>query len=159
MWNWKHFFEDEHISTFCDLDQIVDTEADADGFYASPDCYRPLPARFGVFISIVLKSKEDIARYLEERKKRSLPLKGYKSYKYSLCLAELDLRQMTCRVLSAGDYDVNDKELGEASVITEALATILPGINDEWKPIRSKKSHPMIRELAKKFFPKDTGDR
>ncbi len=115
-------------------------------FTRSPDCYRPLPARFGVFISIVLKNKEDIARYLEERKKRSLPLKGYKSYKYSLCLAEIDAGKMTCRVLPAGDYDVKDHELGEACIITEALAAILPGINDEWKPIRSKKSHPMIRE-------------
>lgn len=159
MWNWKHFFEDEHISVFCDLDQIIDTLADEDGLYASPDCYRPLPTRFGVFISIVLKKKEDIARYLEERKKRSLPLTGYKSYKYSLCLAEMDIPLMTCRVLPAGDYDVNDKELGEASIITEAMAALLPGINDEWKPIRSKQSHPMVRRLAKKFFPKDTGDR
>jgi hypothetical protein len=155
MWNWKHFYEDDAISVFCDLDQVVDTEADEDGLYASPDCYRPLPTRFGIFISIVLKRKEDVTRYLEERKKRSLTVTGYKSYKYSLCLAELDLRQMTCRVLPAGDYDVKDKELGEACIITEALAALLPGINDEWKLIRSKKSHPMIRELAKKFFPKE----
>ena len=155
MWNWKPFFEDDNISAFCDLDQIVDTEPDENGFYRSPDCYRPLPARFGAFISIVLKNKEDIARYLEERKKRSLPLKGYKSYKYSLCLAEIDAGKMTCRVLPAGDFDVKDHELGEACIITEALAAILPGINDEWKPIRSKKSHPMIRNLAKMFFPKE----
>ena len=154
MWNWKPFFEDDNISAFCDLDQIVDTEPDADGFYASPDCYRPLAERFGVFISIVLKNKEDMARYLEERKKRSLPLKGYKSYKYSLCLAEIDSRQMVCRVLPAGDFDIKDNELGEACIITEALAAILPGINDEWKPIKSRKSHPMIRNLAKMFFPK-----
>jgi hypothetical protein len=153
MWNWKHFYEDDSISVFCDLDQVIDTEADEDGLYASPDCYRPLPTRFGVFVSIVMKNKADIARYLEERKSRSLPAKGYKSYKYSLCLAELDLRQMTCRVLPAGDFDTNDKELEGGCVITEAA--IFPGINDEWKPIRSKKSHPMVRELAKKFFPKE----
>lgn len=157
MWNWKHFYEDDNISVFCDLDQIIDTEADEDGLYASPDYYRPLPTRFGVFVSIVLKKKEDVARYLEERKKRSLPVTGYKSYRYSLCLAEIDLKQMVCRVLPAGDYDVKDKELGEACIITEAMAALLPGISDEWKPIRSKKSHPMIRELAKKFFPKEEG--
>ncbi len=157
MWNWKHFYEDDNISVFCDLDQIIDTEADEDGLYASPDCYRPLPTRFGVFVSIVLKKKEDAARYLEERKKRSLPVAGYKSYRYSLCLAEIDLKQMVCRVLPAGDYDAKDKELGEACIITEAMAALLPGISDEWKPIRSKKSHPMIRELAKKFFPKEEG--
>ncbi len=159
MWNWKPFFEDENISAFCDLDQIIDTEADENGFYSSPDCYRPLPTRFGVFISIVLKNKEDKARYLEERNKRSLPMKGYKSYKYSLCLAEIDVRRMTCRVLSAGDYDANDKELGDACIITEAMTALLPGIDDEWKPIRSKRSHPMVRGLAKMFFPKDTGGK
>lgn len=159
MWNWKPFFEDDNISVFCDLDQVIDTEADENGFYSSPDCYRPLPARFGVFISIVLKKKEDIVRYLEQRKKRSLTLTGYKSYQYSLCLAEIDARRMMCRVLPAGDFDKNDKELGEDCIITEAMTAMLPGINDEWRPIRSKKSHPMIRDLAKMFFPKDTGDR
>ena len=98
-------------------------------------------------------------RSLEQRKKRSLTLTGYKSYQYSLCLAEIDARRMMCRVLPAGDFDKNDKELGEDCIITEAMTAILPGINDEWRPIRSKKSHPMIRDLAKMFFPKDTGDR
>ncbi|MHB8108664.1 MAG: hypothetical protein ACYDHW_01375 [Syntrophorhabdaceae bacterium] len=154
MWNWKPFFENDNISAFCDLDQIVDTEPDEDGFYASPDCYRPLPPRFGVFVSIVLKKKEDIDHYLNERTKRSLNMTGYKSYKYSLCLAEIDAREMICRVLPAGDYDVKDRELGQDCIITEALAAILPGINDEWKPIKSRKSHPMIRNLAKMFFPK-----
>ena len=159
MWNWKHFFEDDNISVFCDLDQIIDTEADEDGFYASPDCYRPLPMRFGLFVSLILKKKEDVARYLEERKNRSLSIKGYKSYKYSLCLVEIDARQMVWRVLPAGDYDVKDKELGESCIITEVMPAILPGINEEWKPIRSRKSHPMIRSLAKMVFPKDPDDR
>ncbi len=155
MWNWKPFFQDDHISAFCDLDQVIDTEPDEDGCYASPDCYRSFPPRFGVFVSIVLKDKEDIARYLEERKKRSLPMAGYKSYKYSLCLAEIDAREMVCRVLPAGDYDTHDRELGEANSIITEIKAVLPGINDEWKPIKSKKSHPMIRELAKMFFPKE----
>jgi len=155
MWNWKPFFENDTISAFCDLDQIIDTEADEDGLYASPDCYQGLSPRFGVFVSIVLKNKADIDRYLDERKKRSLPMTGYKAYQYSLCLAEIDSRQMICRVLPAGDYDKNDKELGDATLIIDADAGIIPGINDEWKPIRSKKSHPMIRSLVKMFFPKE----
>ncbi|MBP7526597.1 MAG: hypothetical protein KA801_01645 [Syntrophorhabdaceae bacterium] len=155
MWNWKPFYDDDNISAFCDLDQIVDTEADENGYYSGPDCYRALPPRFGVFVSVVLKNKDDIARYLEERKNRSLPMKGYKSYRYSLCLAEIDARQMTSRVLPAGDYDVKDRELGDTCVITDVTPAILPGINEEWKPIRSKKTHRMIRELAKMFFPKE----
>jgi hypothetical protein len=154
MWNWKPFYDDDNISAFCDLDQIVDTEADENGCYSGPDCYRGLPPRFAVFVSIVLKNKDDMARYLEERKNRSLPLKGYKSYRYSLCLAEIDARQMISRVLPAGDYDVKDRELGDTCVITDITPPILPGINEEWKPIRSKKTHRMIRELAKMFFPK-----
>jgi len=155
MWNWKPFYDDDNISAFCDLDQIVDTEADENGCYSGPDCYRALPPRFGVFVSIVLKNKDDMARYLEERKRRSLPLKGYKSYRYSLCLAEIDARQMISRVLPAGDYDVKDRELGDTCVITDITPPILPGINEEWKPIKSKKTHRMIRELAKMFFPKE----
>lgn len=155
MWNWKPFYEDESISVFCDLDQIVDTEPDENGLYASPDCYRPLPLRFGVFLSIVLKNKDDMARYLEERKNRSLPLKGYKSYRYSLCLAEMDMHDMRCRILPAGDYDSKDRELGDACIITDVTPAILSGINDEWKPIRSKRSHPMIRALAKMFILKE----
>lgn len=155
MWNWKPFYDDDNISAFCDLDQIVDTEADENGCYSGPDCYRALPPRFAVFVSIVLKNKDDMARYLEERKNRSLPMKGYKSYRYSLCLAEIDARQMISRVLPAGDYDVKDRELGDTCVITDVTPPILPGINEEWKPIRSKKTHRMIRELAKMFFPKE----
>jgi len=108
-----------------------------------------------VFLSIVLKKKDDMGRYFEERKARSLPLKGYRSYRYSLCLAEIDIRNMRCRVLPAGDYDSKDRELGDTCIITDITPPILPGINDEWKPIRSKRSHPMIRALAKMFFPKE----
>jgi hypothetical protein len=64
---------------------------------------------------------------------------------------------MRCRVLPAGDYDSKDRELGDTCIITDITPPILPGINDEWKPIRSKRSHPMIRALAKMFFPKDKG--
>ncbi len=154
MWNWKPFYEDGSFSAFCDLDQIVDTEADEDGFYSSMDCYRPLPIRFGVFVSIVLKNKDDMARYLDERKKRSLPVTGYRSYRYSLCLVEVDAGQMRSRVLPAGDYDSKDRQLGDTCIITEITPPILAGIDEKWKPIRSKKTHPMIRNLAKLFFPK-----
>lgn len=154
MWNWKPFYDDDNISAFCDLDQIVDTEADENGCYSGPDCYRALPPRFGVFVSIVLKNKDDIARYLEERKRRSLPIKGYKSFRYSLCLAEIDAKDMRSRVLPAGDYDSKDRELGDTCIITDMTLPILPGIDEEWKPIRSKKTHQMIRNLAKMFFPK-----
>lgn len=155
MWNWKPFYEDESISVFCDLDQIVDTQADQDGLYCSTDCYQGLPLRFGVFISIVLKNKDDMARYFEERKKRSLPVTGYKSYRYSLCLAEIDGGQMRSRVLPAGDYDGKDRQLGDTCIITDITPPIFAGVDENWKPIRSKKTHPMIRELAKLFFPKE----
>ena len=155
MWNWKPFYEDEAISVFCDLDQIVDTEADENGLYCSPDCYQPMPLRFGVFVSIVIKDKGGIARYLEERKKRSLPVAGYRSFRYCLCLVEIDARQMISRVLPAGDFDSKDRELGDTCIIMDITPPILAGVDENWKPLRSKKTHPMIRELAKMFFPKE----
>ncbi|MEN6320843.1 MAG: hypothetical protein ABFD82_19080, partial [Syntrophaceae bacterium] len=70
-------------------------------------------------------------------------------------LAEIDARQMISRVLPAGDYDVKDRELGDTCVLTDVTPPILPGIDEEWKPIKSKRTHRMIRELAKMFFPKE----
>lgn len=154
MWNWKPFYEDDACSVFCDLDQIVDTEADENGLYSSMDCYRPIPLRFGVFISIVLKNKDDIERYIESRRKDSLPVAGYKAYRYSICLAEIDASKMHSRVLGAGDYDSKDRQLGEFCTITDIVPPVLSGVDGDWKPIRSKKTHAMIRSLAKLFFPK-----
>lgn len=155
MWNWKPFYENEVISAFCDLDQIVDTEADEDGLYCSTECYQPLPPRFGVFVSIVIKDKDSIARYLEERKKRSLPMTGYRSFRYFLCLVEINAREMISRALPAGDFDSQDRELGGTCIITDITPPVLAGVDETWKPIRSKKTHPMIRSLAKMFFPKE----
>lgn len=154
MWNWKPFHEDDACSAFCDLDQVVDTEADENGYYSSMDCYRSLPNRFGVFVSIVMKNKDDVARYVAERRARSLAVTGYRSYKYCLCLVEVDASLMSSRVLGAGDYDSSDRLLSDNCIITDITPPIFAGVNGDWKPIRSKNTHPLIRSLARLFFPK-----
>jgi hypothetical protein len=152
MWNWKLVFEDGDTASYCDFDKIIDTEDDEDNIFASMECYRQLPPRFAVWTSLTLKKKEAVKRYKEQRKGAALPVKGYRQYRYTLCLLEFDMTKKRYRVIPATDYDSADKELGESFLLNDKNEPLVEGLKTEWTSINSRTTHPMIPAIFKRFL-------
>ena len=151
MWNWKMVFDDDACAFYCDVDLIVDTVGDAEGTYPSTECYMPTPDRFGVWTSLSFKDKEIVKRYVAERKRMGLRIKGYEGYQYSLCLVEFDSRKMKYRIIPAMDYNAKDDQIGDSFLFGDGAFSLIDGLSGEWAGIRSRKTHPMIKALHKMF--------
>jgi hypothetical protein len=153
MWNWKSIFEDGEVAIYWDIDNVIDPEADEDGLYSSVECYRAMPSKAATWISISAKGKDGVSRYIAQRKESGLNISGYKKYRYTLCLAEVDAEKGTYRVIPAIDYTSDDKQLGTSSLLSEGGAPLVKGIKTDWSPIRSRNTHKAIRALYKVLFP------
>ena len=151
MWNWKTVFEDDTYAFYCDLDNIIDTAGDEEGCYASTECYMPLPERCGIWTSLFLKKKAAKKRYVAARKKGGFSTSGYEDYHYSLCLVEFDRRTMKYRVIPAADYDEEDLQIGDSTLLDAVGPPLIDGVTVDWSSIRSKKTHAMIKALYKLF--------
>jgi hypothetical protein len=151
MWNWKTVYEDDICAFYCDLDKVIDTEADADDLYASTECYMPLRERYGVWTSLSFKKKTIKKQYSEARKQMGFFIEGYEDYQYSLCLVEFDVKKMKYRIIPVMDYDTRDHEISDSFLFADAESSLVDGISGEWASIRSRKIHPMIKALYKMF--------
>ncbi|HEX2964409.1 MAG TPA: hypothetical protein VHO84_01415 [Syntrophorhabdaceae bacterium] len=147
MWNWKTVYEDEDYAFYCDVDQIVDTIGDGEGTFASTECYMPIPERFAVWTSLFPKNRAARKDYIDSRKKTGLSTTGYKNYRYTLCLVEFDSLQRKYRTIPAADYDGDDKQIGDSSLLD--CSPTLVKLSDKWTSIRSKDTHSMMRALFK----------
>ncbi|HOE16589.1 MAG TPA: hypothetical protein PLX02_03865 [Syntrophorhabdaceae bacterium] len=152
MWNWKLIYEDGEVASYCDLDKIIDTEGGEDNIFASMECYRQLPTKFAVWVSLIFKTKEAAQRYKEQRKGAGLPAKGYQRFRYTLCLVEIDAAKKRYRVIPATDYDSSDNELGESSILSDKDEPLVEGLKTEWASVRSKTTHSMIPAIFKRFL-------
>ncbi len=151
MWNWKTIFENDELSFYCDIDNVVDTVGDGEGNFASAECYMPIPQRFGVWTSLSLKKKTAKKRYLAARKRGSFSTAGYEDYLYSLCLVEFDSGAAKYRVIPTADFDGADRQLSDSTILDPVNPPLINGVATDWSPIRSKKTHEMIRALYKFF--------
>ena len=151
MWNWKTVYEDDTYAFYCDLDNIIDTAGDEEGCYAGAEHYMPLPDRCGIWTSLFLKKKVEKKRYVATRKKGGFSIAGYKDYHYSLCLVEFDRGAMKYRVIPAADYDENDRQIGDSTLLDTIDPPLFDGVTIDWSSIRSKKTHTMIKALYKLF--------
>jgi hypothetical protein len=149
MWNWKLIHEDKESLWYCDIDSISDSEEDEDGLYRSADCYQPLSTKAVIWTSIFLKSKEKVVQYVEQRKKKGLPVKGYQSFSNFLSVVEIDLTKKQYRVIPAIDYDKGGKELSPSTVLDEEANSIMPGVKSNWSPMQPRKTHKAIHALYK----------
>ncbi len=151
MWNWKTIFENDELTFFCDIDNIVDTVGDGEGNFASPECYMPIPQRFGVWTSLSLKKKAARKQYVAARKKGGLSVSGYEDYFYSLCLVEFDAGAGKYRVIPASDFDGADRQISDSSILDPVDPPLIDGVATDWSSIRSKKTHEMIQALYRFF--------
>jgi hypothetical protein len=152
MWNWTAIYEDDAFVYYCDLEKVIDVEGDEDGIYDSVECYRPMPEKVAVWLSIVCKNKEYVKKYKEQRKAMRLTTNGYTHYQYTLCLVEIDAKNNRYRVIPAIDYDEKGHELGTSSILTDEHHPLVEGIKTDWAPIRSRKTHKMIPDLLKRLY-------
>jgi hypothetical protein len=149
MWNWKLVHEDGESLWYCDIDSISDSEEDEDGVYRSADCYQSLSRTVAIWTSIFVKSKEKVVRYVGQRKKKGLPVKGYQGFSNFLSVIEIDLGKKQYRVIPAIDYDKAGIELSQSAVLDDETESILPGIKSDWAPVQPRKTHKAIQALYK----------
>jgi hypothetical protein len=151
MWNWKTVYEDDTYTFFCDIDNIIDTAGDEEGYYAGTECYMPLPERCGIWTSLFLKKKTARKRYASAREKGGFSSSGYEDYQYSLCLIEFDRKNMKYRGIPATDYDEKDRQIGDSTLLDVVSPPLIDGVTGDWSSIQSRKTHAMIKALYKLF--------
>lgn len=152
MWNWKLMYEDENLLCYCDIDSINDPIEDEDGLYTSFECYQVLPKTVAVWMSFYVKNKEAVFHYIEQRKKAGLSVEGYRDFSNILCLVEIDSEKMIYRVIPAIDYDNNNREIGQSTVLDYKNQSVLEGMKNDWTPIRPRKTHKSIHAVFKFIY-------
>ena len=152
MWNWKHLFEDKELVCYCDIDSIINPDADEDGIYLSVECYQSIPVKTAAWMMFFIKNEDTINRYREHRKSMGLSIDGYENFNNVLCLVELDAENYLYRVIPAGDYDENGNEIGTSAIITNRKKSFLKGIKAEWSPILKGKTHKSIFALFRFIY-------
>lgn len=135
MWNWKHIHEDKDFVCYCDIDNIIDPDADEDGFYASVECYQGIPEKTATWVYFFFKNNKTIKSYMEKRKTAGISVDGYEDFNHTLCLVELDNRNKLYRVIPITDFDNQGNELGQSMVIPRKGRSFLKGLKGEWTPI------------------------
>jgi hypothetical protein len=152
MWNWKLMHDDAQLAFFCDIDNIMNPEADEDGMYASVECCQGIPARAACMASLHMKKKEVVSRYIQQRQVLGLVTEGYDLYAYTLCVVELDAETRKYRVTPAMDCDGAGAYLGVSSFFDNDEPPV-KGIATEWSPIMSPKTHKAIKAVYKFIYP------
>lgn len=145
MWSWKHLFEDKELVCYCDIDNIINPEADEDSTYLSVDCYQSIPVKTAAWMMFFIKKEETVNLYREYRMAAGLPTEGYENFNNVICLVELDSENYLYRVIPAGDYDRDGNELGASTIIGKK--SFLKGMKAEWSPILKGKTHKSIFAL------------
>lgn len=152
MWNWKHLYEDKELVCYCDIDNIINPEADEDGIYLSVDCYQSIPLKTAAWMMFFIKNEDTIKHYTEYRKTAGLPIAGYENFNNVICLVELDAERYLYRVIPAGDYNKEGDELGASAIISDKKKTFLKGMKAEWSPIQKGKTHKSVFALYKFIY-------
>ncbi len=153
IWNWKLMHEDDDFILYCDIDNIVGAEEDDMGFFPSPECYRPLPERAAVWVSIILKKEETVKAYAARRMEAGLPAAGYEQYSHTLALVELDAAKRLYRAIPVIDFDKEDNQLGESSLIAGGDANLVKGIEGDWSKLNTRKTSKAIRAIFRFCYP------
>jgi hypothetical protein len=152
MWTWKLIYEDETFNLYCDIDNVVGSEEIDEGIFGSSDCYRPLPEKIALWVSIGIKSKGILMDYVERRKKSGLSSDGYKEYSHTLGLIELDAANNLYRVIPAVDLDEKDQQLGTSSLLEGKKASLLKGFKSDWSKIESPATNKAVKLLYNFFY-------
>lgn len=152
MWSWKLIYEDETFNLFCDIDSVVGSEEIEEGIFAGVECYRPLPEKIVVWVSIGIKDKRVLKEYIERRKQAELSSEGYDNYSYTLGLVELDAVNGLYRAIPAMDCNEQDLQLGTSSLLDDTKASLLKGIRGDWSKIGSPKTSKAIKLLFNFFY-------
>jgi hypothetical protein len=152
MWSWKLIYEDKTFNFFCDIDNVVGCEELNEGFFAGVECYRPLPEKIAVWVSVGIKAREVLRQYIEKRKKAGLSVDGYQDFSYTICLVELDAAHQLYRVIPAADIDKRDQQIGESSLLDGTKDPLVKGLKADWSKIDSPKTSKAITLLFNFFY-------
>jgi hypothetical protein len=120
--------------------------------FAAFDCYRSLPEKFAVWISIGIKSKGILKDYIGRRKKSGFSSEGYEGYSHTLGLVEFDTVNNLYRVIPTVDLDEKDQQLGTSSLLEGKKASLLKGIKGDWSKIESPRTNKAIQLLFNFFY-------
>lgn len=153
MWNWKLMHEDGDFILYCDIDNIVGAEEDNLGLFPSPACYRPLPDKSAVWVSIILRKDEAIKAYAARRQEAGLPAEGYERYAHTLVLVELDAVNRLYRAIPVIDYDREDNQLGESSLLSGEDDPLIKGIEGDWSKVNARKTSKAIKAIFRFCYP------
>lgn len=156
MWNWKMIHEDNDLVYYIDIENIVDSTADEDGFYSSVNCYHSVSDRVVVWVMFFIKNRDIIKKYKEYLKEKGIASKGYIGYNSSLCLIEFDAEKGLFRAIPALDYDSQGRELGVSKVITEGEGSFIKGIKGDWSPIRSRDTNKAIPTIFRFLYSQES---
>lgn len=152
MWSWKLIYEDETFNLFCDTDNVVGSEELDEGMFSAVDCYRALPEKIALWVSIGIKDKGVLKDYIERRKKAGLYSEGYKDFSYTLGLVELDAVNNKYRVIPAIDLDEKDHQLGASTLLEGKKGSLLKGIKGDWAKVDSPRTSKAIKLLFNFFY-------
>jgi hypothetical protein len=152
MWNWKFMYENETFNLFCDTESAAGSEENEEGMFPSVECYRPLPDKVAVWVSIGIKDKGFIKEYIERRKKAGLPTEGYETFSYTLGLVEFDAPNKLYRVIPAMDLDERDQQIGTSSLLDGKKGLSIKGMKSDWSKIESPRTSKAIQQLFNFFY-------
>ncbi|HQP56458.1 MAG TPA: hypothetical protein PLN83_10135 [Syntrophorhabdus sp.] len=152
MWSWKLIYEDETFNLFCDIDNVAGSEEFDNGIFPSADCYRPLPEKIVLWVSIGIKDKSVLKDYVERRKQSGLSFEGYNDFSHALGVVEFDAENRLYRVIPAMDLDTRDQQLGTSSLLDGKKASLLKGIKSDWSKIESPRTSKAIKSVYHFFY-------
>ncbi len=153
MWNWKCILEDKNFVCYCDIDSIVDPDADEDGIYPSVECYQSLSFKTVSWMMFFIKNESIIDRYKEHRKVSGLSSDGYEAFNNFLCIVELDSENNLYRVIPVDDFDNGGNRLDASAIINGK--SLIKGLKGEWSPIIKGKTHKSVFALYRFIYGRD----
>jgi hypothetical protein len=150
MRNWKCLSDDNNLVCYCDIDSIIDPDADDDGIYTSVECYGSIPLKTASWMMYFVKNDEIISRYIEYRKVSGFSTDGYEAFNNFMSLVELDSEKNLYRVIPLDDLDSEGNRLDTSSIISRK--SFIRGLKGEWSPILKGKTHKSIFALYKFIY-------
>lgn len=152
MWSWKLIYEDDTFNLFCDTDNAVGSEELDEGMFAAVDCYRTLPEKIALWVSIGIKDKGILKDYIDRRERAGFSSEGYEDFSYTLGLVELDAVNNKYRVIPAIDLDEKDQQLGTSTLLDGKRGSLLKGIKGDWSKVDSPRTSNAIKLLFNFFY-------
>jgi hypothetical protein len=152
MWSWKLIYEDTSFNLFCDVDNVVGSEEFDEGIFADVGCYRPLPEKIAVWVSIGIKDKGILKDYVGRREKAGLSSEGYENFSHTLGIVELDASNNLYRVIPAMDLNEKSQQLGASSLLEGKRSSLMKGIEGDWSKVDSPKTSRAIKLLYNFFY-------